>query len=159
MLQRDSNTFADSLKYKTVGGRTVYGGGGIMPDIFVPLDTAGYSDYFAKIRDRGLIYRFALEYSDRHRDKLSQMKSLTEALKFLDKENILKQFTAFAVKNSVPLNKKGFEQSKTIIDVQLKAYIVRNIFDNDGFYPVIEKIDNTLQVAIKELKKGVHLTE
>jgi carboxyl-terminal processing protease len=158
-LQRDSIVFADSLKFKTSGGRIVYGGGGIMPDIFVPMDTSGYTNYFGEIRNRGLIYRFALEYSDKHRDKLSKMKSLDESLSYLNKENVLKQFIVFASKNGVPLNKKEYDISKEIIEVQLKAYIVRNIFDNEGFYPVIEKIDNTLQVAIKELKKGVHLAE
>lgn len=159
LIQRDSIMFADSLKFKTSGGRIVYGGGGIMPDIFVPLDTVGYTNYFGEIRNRGLIYRFALEYSDKHRAQLSKMKSLDAAVSFLEKDNVFKQFTGFAVKNGVPLNKKESEISKQIIDVQLKAYIVRNIFDNEGFYPVIEKIDNTLQVAIGELEKGISLTE
>ena len=85
------------------------------------------------------------------------MKSIDESLVFLSKENVLKQFTGFADKNGVPVNKKELEISKEIIDIQLKAYIIRNIFDNDVFYPVIEKIDNTLQVAIEELKKGIQL--
>ncbi|MBN2485333.1 MAG: S41 family peptidase [Bacteroidales bacterium] len=157
LLQRDSIIFSDSLKYTTAGGRTVYGGGGIMPDIFVPLDTSGYSNYFAEIRNRGLIYRFALEYSDKNRDKLNRLKSIEELLNFLDKQNVKKIFTNYAASNGVPLNKAGLQASKFIIETQLKAYIARNIFDNEGFYPVIEKIDNTLQVAIDELNKGINL--
>jgi carboxyl-terminal processing protease len=158
-LQRDSINFADSLKYKTIGGRTVYGGGGIMPDLFVPMDTTGYSNYFVEIRNRGLIYRFALEYSDKNRNKLSKIKSLEECIIYLNKENISKKFIDFASANGVPFNKKEYGISKEIIEIQLKAYIARNIFDNEGFYPVIEKIDYTLQVAIEELKKGIKLSE
>ena len=86
------------------------------------------------------------------------MKSVDETLDMLNKDNVLRKFISFASNNGVKFNKKQFEISKKIIDTQLKAYIVRNIFDNEGFYPVIEKIDKTLQVAIDELKKGVHLT-
>jgi carboxyl-terminal processing protease len=151
-LEADSILFNDSLKFTTPGGKTVYGGGGIMPDIFVPVDTLDITDYLIAVRNRGFIYRFALEYTDGHRQALSLKTSLEDVLQYLEDEKVLNQFTAYAEKNGVPLNKKELEISKEIIETQLHAYIVRNIFDNEGFYPVIEKIDNTLQVAIKELK-------
>ena len=129
-----------------------------MPDIFVPIDTSDFSNYYGEIRNRGLIYKYSLEYADQNREKLNAMKSVDETLDMLNKDNVLRKFISFASNNGVKFNKKQFEISKKIIDTQLKAYIVRNIFDNEGFYPVIEKIDKTLQVAIDELKKGVHLT-
>jgi carboxyl-terminal processing protease len=152
-LDQDSILFNDSLKFVTPGGRVVYGGGGIMPDIFVPLDTLGVTDYLFEIRNRGLIYRFALEYTDIHRDKLGKLLKLEDMLAYLAKDKVFTQFTKFAANQGVTPNKEQIEKSKTIIETQLQAYIVRNILDNDGFYPVIEKIDHTLQVAIAELEK------
>ena len=78
MESSDSIKFADSLKYTTPGGKVVYGGGGIMPDIFVPLDTTGISDYYIEIRNKGLLYRFALDYSDANRKELSRLKTPQE---------------------------------------------------------------------------------
>lgn len=149
-LEEDSIMFNDSLKFITPGGRTVYGGGGIMPDIFVPLDTIGVSDYLMAVRNRGLIYRFALEYTDGHRKELSALQSLDNMLLYLERDGVLNQFVRFAGNNGVKKNSADIDTSREIIETQLYAYIVRNIIDNDGFYPVIEKIDNTLQVAIRE---------
>lgn len=151
-LEIDSIMFNDSLKFTTPGGRAVYGGGGIMPDIFVPLDTSGVSDYLMAVRNRGLIYRFALEYTDGKREMLRDFNSLEHMLSFLENDGVLNKFVGFAQKNGVNKNSADIKMSKEIIETQLYAYIARNIIDNDGFYPIIEKIDNTLQVAIKELK-------
>ncbi len=153
LYKLDSSIFDDSLRYTTPGGRFVYGGGGIMPDIFVPVDTSDVTDYLMKIRNRGLIYRFALEYSDEHRNNLSSFKSLDEMVRYLRTNKVLRQFSKFAAKNGVPENKSEIKASKMIIETQLNAYIVRNILDNEGFYPIIEKIDNTLQRAIKEISE------
>ncbi len=152
-MVQDSTQFSDSLKFTTPGGRIVYGGGGIMPDIFVPLDTNGISNYYINIRNRGLIYRYALEYTDIYRKKLNKFKTLDELKKFLISNKTMAKFIVFATKNGVPENKKEIKTSKEIIECQLYAYIARNIFDNDGYYPLIEKIDNTLQKAINELEK------
>jgi carboxyl-terminal processing protease len=82
-MEVDSNLFDDSLKYKTPAGRTVYGGGGIMPDIFVPWDTSGVTDYLVAVRNRGLVYRFALEYTDKHRTDLSKITSIDEFTSYM----------------------------------------------------------------------------
>lgn len=152
-MEKDSSQFHDSLKFVTPAGKIVYGGGGIMPDIFVPLDTIGVTDYLIDIRDRGLIYRYALEYTDANRSELLKSQNLTGLLAYLKKNNALGSFISFASKNGVPENKKELGISKEIIETQLYAYIARNVFDNEGFYPVIEKIDKTLQVALEELEK------
>lgn len=151
LYEQDSIHFADSLKYTTPGGRTVYGGGGIMPDIFVPVDTSDVTDYLMAVRNRGLIYRFALEYSDAHRDYLAEKQSLDEMVKYLESDRVLKRFTLFAAKHGVAEKKKEIATSKLIIETQLHAYIVRNIIDNEGFYPIIEKIDTPLQRALEEI--------
>lgn len=151
LYEQDSISFADSLKFTTPGGRTVYGGGGIMPDIFVPIDTSDVTEYLMAVRNRGLIYRFALEYTDGHRNNLAGMQSLKEMEDYLIEDKVLSQFSKFAAKNGVPVDNKDIKISQLIIETQLHAYIVRNILDNDGFYPIIEKIDTPLQRAIEEI--------
>jgi carboxyl-terminal processing protease len=147
--EQDSIQFADSLKFITPKGRVVYGGGGIMPDYFVPLDTSGVTPYFNRVANRNLIYRFAFEFTDNHRKDLSKMKDYREIVKYLEKLDIVEKFVAFARKNGVDPNVQQVKQSRELIKVQLMASIARNVIDNDGFYPIIRQIDNTLNRAIE----------
>jgi carboxyl-terminal processing protease len=149
----DSIHFDDSLKFTTPKGRLVYGGGGIMPDKFVPADTIGISGYFMRVRNSGLIYRFALQYSDNKRDVLKKFTETGEMAKYLDKQLLLDQFVQFAAKNGTKQDMSGLKTSGKIIHTQLKAYIARNILDNKGFYPIWEEIDSTLKYAINFLEK------
>lgn len=151
--QADSIKFADSLKFHTVGGRIVYGGGGIMPDIFIPMDTTGISPYLTKVANRNLIYRFAFEFTDRHRNEVRSIKDFESVKKYLSSFELLKEFIAYAQKNGVQPNAKQIDHSKFILETQLKAVIARNIIDNDGFYPYILKVDETLQKAIDYFSK------
>jgi carboxyl-terminal processing protease len=151
--ERDSIKFVDSLKFTTPGGKTVYGGGGIMPDIFMPIDTLGFTNYMMEIRNSGLIYSFSLEYSDNQRRELSRYTNYKDIISFLERKKVFDQFIVYVSNNKVLLNPKELNVSKTILKTQLYAYIVRNILDNEGFYPAIESIDNTLLRAAKELEK------
>ena len=154
-LSADSIRFNDSLKYQTKAGRTVYGGGGIMPDIFVPLDTTGNSNYFERLFRKGLIYTFAFNYADINREKLSKFKTASEFESFLDEQNILNEFVKYADKNEVPLDAEGFQQSGDLIQTQLKAHIARNIIGEEGYFPIISQIDNTLKKAIEVSKQNL----
>jgi carboxyl-terminal processing protease len=147
----DSIHFSDSLKFTTPGGHIVYGGGGIMPDKFVPVDTSGVSPYFIKVRS--FIYRFALKYTENNRDMLKKYLEPGEMEKYLDKQALLDQFVQFASSNGVKKDPAGLKISGAIIHTQIKAYIARNILDNKGFYPIWEEIDTTLKYAIDFLKK------
>lgn len=147
----DSIHFADSLKFTTPGGKIVYGGGGIMPDKFVPVDTSGVSPYFVKTRS--LIYRFALKYTEKNRDVLKKYTEAGELKNYLDKQALLDQFVQFAAANNVRKDPEGIKTSGEIIHIQTEAYIARNILDNKGFYPIWENIDTTLKYAIDFLKK------
>lgn len=151
--QADSIKFADSLKFHTVGGRIVYGGGGIMPDIFIPMDTTGISPYLTKVANRNLIYRFAFEFTDRHRNEVRSIKDFESVKQYLSTFNLLKEFIAYAQKNGVEPNVKQIDHSKFILETQLKAVLARNIIDNDGFYPYILEVDETLQKAIDYFSK------
>jgi carboxyl-terminal processing protease len=154
-LSADSIQFNDSLKYQTKSGRIVYGGGGIMPDIFVPADTSGNSPYFDKIYRKGLIYTFAYNYADNNRETLTQFQTAEEFDAYLSKQNLLDEFVEYAREKGVPRDAKGLNQSGKIIHTQLKAYIARNIIGEEGFYPIIRQIDNTLQKAIEISKQNL----
>lgn len=149
LLEADSIHFTDSLKYETKGGRTVYGGGGIMPDFFVPADTTGNSDYFTSISRKGLIYSFSYAFADENRKALSAFSSADEFDVYLDKEDILGKFVKYAEDKGIPRDESGLKESGLIISTQLKAYVARNIIGEEGFFPIIKKIDKTLLQAIK----------
>lgn len=146
----DSSHFADSLKFTTIGGRTVYGGGGIMPDKFVPADTTGITTYF--IKARAWIYPFSLTYAENNRETLKKYLEADDFEKFLDKQGLLDQFVRYAAANNLKPDPEGLKISGSIIHTQVKAYIARNILDNKGFYPIWEDIDTTLKYAIEFLK-------
>ncbi len=151
----DSIKYKDTVKYKTPSGRIVHGGGGIMPDFFVPADTSGYSDYYQKITQKGLVYQFALDYADSHRKELSKFQGTTDFEHYLSKINILNQFIEFAEKKGVKTNHNDMKVSSKVIDSQIKAYIARNIIGEKGFYPIIQNIDKTLLEAISKSKLPV----
>ena len=149
---RDSIHLADSLVYHTPKGRIVYGGGGIMPDIFVPRDTTGYTPYFSKVINYSYLYQFAFQYSDRNREKLNGYKTWQEMERYLEKQNLLNDFVAFAETKDVKPNWQEIGKSKRLIERQLKAYISRNILGETGFYPLFYKDDATVKQALHEMK-------
>ncbi|MGE4586570.1 MAG: S41 family peptidase [Mangrovibacterium sp.] len=149
LVVADSIQFADSLKYQTKSGRTVYGGGGIMPDYFVPVDTTGYSGYYSKVVGKTLVYNFALDYCDRHRKELKKINNPAAMQQHLEKNRILEQFVGYAARNGVPRDPAGLEISGTIIQTQVMAYIARNMLGEEGFFPIIRNIDKTMLKAIE----------
>lgn len=151
-FEKDSIDVNDSLVYKTVGGRTVYGGGGIMPDYFVPTDTSDRSEYYYSLREQGILYQFALEYSDNKRSELSKYETVDELRKYLDQQPIAKLLTNFASQKGIRFNRKEFEVSRELLNVEAKAYIARNIMDNEGFYPIISEEDEVLRKALELIK-------
>ena len=150
-FQKDSIVQNDSLKYFTKSGRVVYGGGGIMPDIFVPRDTTLYTNLYYNVRASGLIYQFALKYADENRNILKKYKDSDSLLKYLNSKPILQEFVSFVKRKKIQVDQKQLKTSNLIIDTEIKAYIARNTIDNKGFYPIIHKIDNVLQRAVNEM--------
>jgi len=151
-FEKDSIDVNDSLMYETVGGRTVYGGGGIMPDYFVPTDTSDRSEYYYDLREQGILYQFALEYSDNNRSQLSEYETAGELKRHLDQQPIASLLTDFASQKGIKFNREQFQVSKELLSVEAKAYIARNIIDNEGFYPIISEQDEVLQKAIHLIK-------
>lgn len=146
---KDSIEFQDTVKYQTRTGRTVYGGGGIMPDVFVPADTTFFSDYYAKITQKGLVYQFAFNYADTHRATLVELNDARAIEEYLTKRNVMDEFLRFAIEEGIKYNAKGMKQSGKFIETQLMAYISRNIMGEEGFYPIIRHVDTALEEAYK----------
>ncbi|MES2836247.1 MAG: S41 family peptidase [Bacteroidota bacterium] len=152
LQHEDSIKFADSLKYKTPKGKIVYGGGGIMPDVFVPIDTNGRSFYLTELFYTGLIQQFALTYADKQREKLKKYVSFDNFNStFKVTDVLLEDLFAFAEKNKVKRNAREAQQSKALISLYLKANIARNIWRNEGYYPVVNSNDKAFQKAVEIL--------
>jgi carboxyl-terminal processing protease len=152
MMHSDSIHFADSLKFKTVSGRNVYGGGGITPDIFVPVDTSYRSSYLNKVFYKGLVNDFAFSYADKHRTSFSSYKTLADFVKnYIPSNTLLNEFVEFAAKNSIPKNEVQLKKSSAYLLSQIKALIGRNLYDSDAYYPVILKEDNVFREALKDI--------
>jgi carboxyl-terminal processing protease len=145
---QDSIKFDDTQKFITPGGKIVYGGGGIMPDVFVPVDTSGSSEYYNKIRSLGLMYRFAFFYTDLNREALEPFTTASDIEAYLDDRDILPEFINYAKSKGVDPDYEDIRTSEHILKKTIKAYVARNLIDNVGFYPIIAEIDHTLQMAI-----------
>ena len=149
----DSIHFDESLKFTTPGGRTVYGGGGIMPDIFIPMDTVGITRYYTKVWDSNTLYRYTLRYADRHREALDKVTTLEELDSLLSADDLLSDFVSYAEQQGIATNRHELNISRDIILAQLRAYIGRNALgDDSGFYYNIYPVDKVMRRAVEELK-------
>lgn len=150
LYQVDSTLFVDSLKFLTPKGKVVYGGGGIMPDVFVPLDTTGSSWYLTELRYAGAFAEFAFDFVSNKRKKWKNAKEFKET--FVVDEVVLKQFTEFATSEfNIQFNEQGFRHSKSFIQELLKSEIARQLWIEDGFYQVFNEHDVEVQEALKQL--------
>ena len=154
LFSEDSIHFADSLKYTTPKGKTVYGGGGIMPDIYVPLVDDSTEYYFNRIVNKGLLYQYAFDYTDRHRRELQRFKTVEAFDKgFVVTDAMFDALVAMAGEKGI----KGTEEQRQVArreaDILLKAYVARDLFDDEGFYPIYAPMDEVLQRALQELRQ------
>ena len=150
----DSIKFDETLEFKTFGGRTVYGGGGIMPDIFIPHDTTGYTSYYNQLDYSGVLYRFILDYSDRNYDVLKSFSTYQELYEYLQHQPILNELADFAATKGIKKRPTLMNISKDLIETQLFSVIVRNFFDYEGFYPIFMKDDAMLHKAVELIREG-----
>lgn len=149
----DSIHFADSLKRVTAGGKVVYGGGGIMPDCFIPADTTDLTPYFLEVSGRNILYRYTIEYADRKREALNKVTSLDDLQQLLDSDKrLVEDFISYAARQGVKPNYRDIAVSRRLIEAQLRAYIGRNtVLEDDGFYKNIYPIDTVILKAIEVL--------
>lgn len=145
----DSIHFNDSLKYHTLNGRTVYGGGGIMPDYFVPLDTTNTSKYFNELFAANTIREFAFNYAEENKDRLEKMGYAAYKDKFVIDDNLLNQLVSLGEKEKVKADRKDLARNKVAFQIYLKAEIARRVWGNPSFYPIFNESNEVLQQAIK----------
>jgi len=151
----DSMKIQDTVKYITPQGKVLYGGGGITPDVFVPLDTTGHSHYLNELLYAGLINDFTFAYADKNRTKLKEYKTGENFNQSFDiTESIFNEFIDYASRNNIKPNAKQIKQSEKVIKFELKALIARAIFNNEGYYQVVRDNDNVLKKAVELMKDG-----
>lgn len=150
MTDADSIPKNDSLKFVTPGGKVVYGGGGIIPDVFVPIDTVDVTDLLIKINRGSLQVKFSIETADHHRKTLQQVKNLDELNALLDSMNLEDSFKKYLNKNNIEIKSSEWNKSSHIIMVQIRALIGRySSLEDNAFYPILSEIDNVIQAAVK----------
>ncbi len=160
LVNADSIHFADSLMYKTMHGRTVYGGGGVMPDIFVPMDTMRLSDYYISLRGKGLLNSFPMQWADQHR-RDAKVKDFDTYLANYDSFGLDSLLEAAAVEKGVvrDVEKEAAEPERTAhsdryMQLMLKAQIARNLFGIEYYYKVMKEVDDGYQRALEAIRKG-----
>lgn len=150
----DSVKLDKKLRYSTSLGRPVYGGGGIMPDVFVPRDTTGVTSYLMEVSNKGLLIQFSFQYTDRNRAKLDQFNDETELQKYLEKQNIVEQFVQFAAQKGVKRRNLLINKSRKLLERNLYGNIIYNIQGKEAYIRYINRDDATVLKALEILERG-----
>ncbi|MEQ9423405.1 MAG: S41 family peptidase [Cyclobacteriaceae bacterium] len=155
----DSIKVDESLKFSTSKGRTVYGGGGIVPDVFVPLDTLGNSRYLTRLFTSNTIGEYVLNYYNQNQEKLEKTAYENYRANFEVTEIMLTELIDLAESNKLKFNEAQYSTSKELIKLHLKAQIARRVWDNEGFYPIFNETHEILQAALKQFDKAERLAK
>ena len=159
LMHADSIHFPDSLKYATKRlARTVYGGGGVMPDFFVPIDTTLYTDWHRRIVAKGVVIKSTTGYIEHHRKELQSKYKTFEAFnkKFQIDEAFLADLRALAEKEKVAFDEAQYQKSLPMVKAQLKALIARDLWDMNEYYQVINSTNESVRQALKVLREGMY---
>jgi carboxyl-terminal processing protease len=151
---KDSIKVDKSLPYYTEHGRTVYGGGGIIPDVFVPIDTTDLTTYYIKLDTKEIFSKFAFYYSDLNREKLSAIKTYPEMLKYLKSQAILYEIVRYAEKYGIRRRSNLITKSSNHILITAYAFILQHFFGDEAFYPVYMSNDPVVKKAIEVIQQG-----
>jgi carboxyl-terminal processing protease len=152
LMQEDSIPKNDSLRYETPAGKVLYGGGGIIPDVFVPLDTTGVNDLYLRISRQNLPIRFSMEFADRNRARLSEIGNFEELEQFFASKQLEDEFLRYVNKQGIGPVPAQWKECGGILMTQIQAYIGRNTrLEDKGFYPYLGRIDNVLIEALEVL--------
>ena len=150
MTDADSIPKNDSLKFVTPGGKTVYGGGGIIPDVFVPIDTVDVTDLLVKVNRMSYQVKFSIETADKYRKSLQKIRTMDQLNTLLDSMHLENSFKKYLVSKGVDVKQDEWQKSSSILMVQIRALIGRySYLDDNAFYPILAEIDNVIQAAVK----------
>ncbi|MCF0164249.1 MAG: PDZ domain-containing protein [Bacteroidales bacterium] len=151
LFSADSIKVNDSLKYETPKGRIVYGGGGIIPDVFVPLDTVGVTEYLIKCNRQSMQIRFANKIADENRTEMRSLNDMQSIEAFLNRLNLESRFKRFTSEAGIVPKDSEWKISGKIIMTQVRALISRYTpLGDDAFYPIYLKTDNVVKIALGE---------
>ncbi|MBN1820593.1 MAG: S41 family peptidase [Prolixibacteraceae bacterium] len=152
LFSADSISFNDTLKYKTLfNGRTVYGGGGIMPDIFVPMDTSKYYQYYNRLRRNNIVYTYVLDYIDKNREELNRKYTAFDKFNrnFEVSEDMIAEIVAEGEKKDIKKDEKSLEFTRDQMKKEIKALIARDLFSRHEFYRIINSDDKEILKALE----------
>lgn len=155
LMSADSIHFPDSMKYQTLQNhRTVYGGGGIMPDVFIPIDTTRYSDYHRDLVSKGLVNRVAMDYLDQHRKELMKAYKKPEKYKaeFEVTDEILTHLRDLADEKEISFKEEEYNRSLPLIKLQIKALIARDLYEMTDYFYIINDVNESYQKALNIMK-------
>ncbi len=153
-FSKDSIKQDESVRYYTSLGRPVYGGGGIMPDIFVPQDTTGVSSYLMEVNNKGLVIQFSFQYTDRNRAKLEGHDSWQSMLEYLKRQGLLEQFITFADSKGVKRRNLLISRSHKLLEKNLYGNIIYNMLGMEEYIKYINETDATVLKALEVLRSG-----
>ncbi len=142
------------IPFQTMGGRTVYGGGGIMPDIFVPRDTVGINPYYNLVVNNRLDEQYAMIYSDMNREKLSSFNAWQELYRYLQQQPLLLNLVSFADYNGIRIRPYYVQESSELLENVMYAYIIRNFFGEEAFWAAYQKEDLLMKKGIELIETG-----
>ena len=145
----DSIQFNDSLKFETTHGRSVYGGGGIMPDYFVPLDTTSSSKYFNQLFNANILREYAFGYANEKKSGLKEKGYPDYLQNFEVSQSMINEIVDMGRKNKIEPDYKDLLKNKRLFHIYIKAEVARNVWGNESFYPIFNETNEVLQQAIK----------
>ncbi|SIT90044.1 S41 family peptidase [Pontibacter indicus] len=155
----DSSLFVDSLKYKTGKGRVVYGGGGIMPDVFVARDTTEISEFLGQLYSKNVIREYALAYYNDNRKDLEKMQMDKFVKSFNVSDKMMKDLLKLAARSEVTYDEAQFKRSEALLRNNVKAFIGRSVYGNPGFFPILHEKDEEFQEALRQFGKAQRLAK
>lgn len=153
-FSQDSIKQNENERYQTSLGRTVYGGGGIMPDVFVPQDTTGVTSYLKSVINRGLTILFTFQYTDQNRQKLSEFETESDLLSYLRRQNLLEQFIRYADEKGIKRRNILIQKSHNLLERNIYGNIIYNILGLEAYIKYLNQTDPTVIKGLELLEKG-----
>ncbi|WP_321480991.1 S41 family peptidase [uncultured Bacteroides sp.] len=153
-FSKDSIKLNKKLRYSTGLGRPVYGGGGIMPDVFVPQDTTGVSSYLTSVISKGLVMQYTFQYTDTHREKLNKYDNESSLLNYLQRLNLVERFVRYANSKGVKRRNILIQKSRKLLERNIYGSIIYNMLGKEAYIKYANKSDDTVKKAVELLEKG-----
>lgn len=159
LFHQDSIKINDSLTYTTARGRVVYGGGGIIPDHFVPIDTSMNSEYLKQILYNSVYREYPLNYFQKNKNKLKKMEYQDYYDNFVVTDEMISDLTKMATANGIEYDQAGLDSSKDLLKLYMKAEIAKLVWDSKGFYPIFNQQNEILKAALNLFDEAEALAE